>query len=63
MQETVRLLCHDHENLNEGLKVLNVGFGLGIVRTCTVASVVTDYLTVCRLIRSSKNCLERLLSM
>ncbi|PSR81140.1 hypothetical protein PHLCEN_2v6475 [Hermanssonia centrifuga] len=33
MQETVRLLCHDHENLNEGLKILNVGFGLGIIDT------------------------------
>ncbi|KAI9060292.1 S-adenosyl-L-methionine-dependent methyltransferase [Trametes sanguinea] len=31
MQETVRRLCSDHENLNEGLKVLNVGFGLGII--------------------------------
>lgn len=27
----MRKLCSDHENLDEGLKVLNVGFGLGIV--------------------------------
>ncbi|KAH9858826.1 hypothetical protein C2E23DRAFT_800271 [Lenzites betulinus] len=31
MQETVRRLCSDHENLDDGLKVLNVGFGLGII--------------------------------
>ncbi|KAI8968636.1 S-adenosyl-L-methionine-dependent methyltransferase [Trametes punicea] len=31
MQETVRRLCSDHENLARGLKVLNVGFGLGII--------------------------------
>ncbi|KAH9892483.1 hypothetical protein C8Q73DRAFT_648634 [Cubamyces lactineus] len=31
MQETVHKLCSDHENLNEGLKILNVGFGLGII--------------------------------
>ncbi|CDO74448.1 hypothetical protein BN946_scf184979.g3 [Trametes cinnabarina] len=30
VQETVRRLCADHENPNDGLKVLNVGFGLGI---------------------------------
>lgn len=33
MHETVHLLCDDHENLAEGLKVLNVGFGLGIIDT------------------------------
>ncbi|EIW63412.1 protein-arginine N5-methyltransferase [Trametes versicolor FP-101664 SS1] len=33
MRETVRKLCSDHENLDEGLKVLNVGFGLGIIDT------------------------------
>lgn len=32
MQETVDRLCFGHENLQNGLKVLNVGFGLGIVR-------------------------------
>ena len=31
MQETVKKLCDDHPN-NGSLKVLNVGFGLGIVR-------------------------------
>ena len=31
MQETVKKLCVDHPN-NGSLKVLNVGFGLGIVR-------------------------------
>ncbi|KAI0769724.1 S-adenosyl-L-methionine-dependent methyltransferase [Trametes elegans] len=31
MQETVHRLCAGHENLGEGLKVLNVGFGLGII--------------------------------
>ncbi|KAL6305052.1 S-adenosyl-L-methionine-dependent methyltransferase [Sparassis latifolia] len=31
MQETVHKLCSDHENLPRGLKVLNVGFGLGII--------------------------------
>ncbi|KAI0663606.1 S-adenosyl-L-methionine-dependent methyltransferase [Cubamyces menziesii] len=31
MQETVHKLCSDHANLNEGLKILNVGFGLGII--------------------------------
>ncbi|KAI0819972.1 hypothetical protein BC628DRAFT_1399708 [Trametes gibbosa] len=31
MQETVRRLCADHEKLDEGLKILNVGFGLGII--------------------------------
>ncbi|KAL4242833.1 RMT2/GAMT Methyltransferase [Abortiporus biennis] len=31
MQETVDKLCTDHESLTEGLKVLNVGFGLGII--------------------------------
>ena len=32
MQESVTKLCTTHENFNDGLKVLNVGFGLGIVR-------------------------------
>ena len=36
MQETVDKLCLDHENIKDGLKVLNVGFGLGIVRICWV---------------------------
>jgi len=31
MQETVRQLSEEHENLAQGLKVLNVGFGLGII--------------------------------
>lgn len=30
MRETVRKLCHNHENAHK-LKILNVGFGLGIV--------------------------------
>ncbi|KIP04871.1 hypothetical protein PHLGIDRAFT_75195 [Phlebiopsis gigantea 11061_1 CR5-6] len=33
MKETVKKLCLDHENLKTGLKVLNVGFGLGIIDT------------------------------
>lgn len=33
MEETVKKLCSDHENLEDGLKVLNVGFGLGIIDT------------------------------
>ena len=37
MQETVQRLCDDHENLSDGLKVLNVGFGLGIVRAAIYA--------------------------
>jgi hypothetical protein len=32
MKETVRKLTEGHPNEKEGLKVLNVGFGLGIVR-------------------------------
>ncbi|KAI0250373.1 S-adenosyl-L-methionine-dependent methyltransferase [Lactifluus subvellereus] len=31
MQETVRRMCDDHPNAETGLKVLNVGFGLGII--------------------------------
>ncbi|KAI0342106.1 S-adenosyl-L-methionine-dependent methyltransferase [Trametopsis cervina] len=31
MEDTVAKLCLDHENLRTGLKVLNVGFGLGII--------------------------------
>lgn len=31
MRETVKLLCADHPKLNDGLRILNVGFGLGIV--------------------------------
>lgn len=31
MTDTVDVLCRDHPRSNEGLKVLNVGFGLGIV--------------------------------
>ena len=31
VRETVKKLCSDHENFQDGLKVLNVGFGLGIV--------------------------------
>lgn len=31
MHETVRRMCNDHPNAETGLKVLNVGFGLGIV--------------------------------
>ncbi|KII92550.1 hypothetical protein PLICRDRAFT_37315 [Plicaturopsis crispa FD-325 SS-3] len=33
MQETVRRLCSGHEHSKQGLKVLNVGFGLGIIDT------------------------------
>lgn len=32
VQKTVEKLCIDHGKTNQGLKVLNVGFGLGIVR-------------------------------
>ena len=31
MHETVRKLCDDYENIKDGLKILNVGFGLGLV--------------------------------
>ncbi|KAH9972414.1 arginine methyl transferase [Lactifluus volemus] len=31
MQETVRKMCDDHPNAETGLRVLNVGFGLGII--------------------------------
>ena len=31
VRETVKLLCADHPKLNNGMKILNVGFGLGIV--------------------------------
>ena len=41
MQKTVHKLCADHPNSADGLKVLNVGFGLGIVRTATVCSRVS----------------------
>lgn len=40
MKETVEKLCDDHENLASGLKVLNVGFGLGIVRTLSFVLVL-----------------------
>ncbi|KDQ21143.1 hypothetical protein BOTBODRAFT_25572 [Botryobasidium botryosum FD-172 SS1] len=33
MGETVRLLCDGHENYNQGISVLNIGFGLGIIDT------------------------------
>ena len=36
MRETVKLLCADHPKLNGGLKILNVGFGLGIVSDFSV---------------------------
>ncbi|KAI0300992.1 S-adenosyl-L-methionine-dependent methyltransferase [Multifurca ochricompacta] len=31
MQETVRKMCEDHPSAEAGLRVLNVGFGLGII--------------------------------
>jgi hypothetical protein len=31
VQETVRKLCYGHKNVDRGLAVLNIGFGLGIV--------------------------------
>jgi protein arginine N-methyltransferase 2 len=31
VQETVRRMCVDHPDAEMGLRVLNVGFGLGIV--------------------------------
>ncbi len=42
MQETVRKLCTDHPNFENGLKVLNVGFGLGIV-SITPSGKVTQF--------------------
>ncbi|KAF9501545.1 arginine methyl transferase [Pleurotus eryngii] len=33
MRETVSQLCEDHPNFDQGLKILNVGFGLGIIDT------------------------------
>jgi protein arginine N-methyltransferase 2 len=32
VQHTVDRLCHDHPGLTKGLRILNIGFGLGIVR-------------------------------
>lgn len=32
MQQTALLLCENHPQLSEGLEVVNIGFGLGIVR-------------------------------
>lgn len=34
MKQTVQKLCHNHDNI-QSLKVLNVGFGLGIVGNTT----------------------------
>ena len=31
VQKTVEQICHEHRNLDTGLKILNVGFGLGMV--------------------------------
>lgn len=36
MKETVKRLTEGHKNEKEGLKVLNVGFGLGIVRVSSL---------------------------
>jgi len=33
MQETVTKLCADHQKIDDSLKVLNIGFGLGIIDT------------------------------
>lgn len=33
MHSTVNLLCHDHPARSTGLKILNIGFGLGIIDT------------------------------
>jgi type IV protein arginine methyltransferase len=41
MEETVQKLCHNHDNA-PALKVLNVGFGLGIVSNFSVR-VVTPF--------------------
>lgn len=37
MEETVAKLCTNHENLENGLKILNIGFGLGMVGDVTFA--------------------------
>jgi protein arginine N-methyltransferase 2 len=37
VQETADKLCRDHPNLTRGLRVLNIGFGLGIVSCPTLA--------------------------
>ncbi|KAL4073997.1 hypothetical protein J3A83DRAFT_4232837 [Scleroderma citrinum] len=34
MSRTVDELCSDHPRLEEGLRVLNIGFGLGIIDSC-----------------------------
>ena len=39
VRETVKLLCVDHPKLSDGLKILNVGFGLGIVSRFLCLSV------------------------
>ena len=41
-------MCNDHPNVETGLKVLNVGFGLGIVgvpplRLCTIGLIADAY--------------------
>ena len=41
MRETAKLLCADHPKFNGGLKILNVGFGLGIVRLSLRLSVLS----------------------
>lgn len=41
MKNTVQKLCQNHDN-TQGLKVLNVGFGLGIVSNFPVC-VITTY--------------------
>jgi hypothetical protein len=41
VRETVKLLCADHPRLKDGLKILNVGFGLGIVSRMLSLSVLS----------------------
>jgi type IV protein arginine methyltransferase len=54
MRETVHSLCGDHPNRSDGLTVLNVGFGLGIVRLTCLLPPVASKLPRCRLIPCSR---------
>jgi hypothetical protein len=49
VHETVHEMCNNHPNLETGMKVLNVGFGLGIVSfpcaaiLCTIRLIGDTY--------------------
>lgn len=48
MKETVKRLTEGHKNEKEGLKVLNVGFGLGIVRFPLLQEYLANSRPSCR---------------